>query len=87
MLLLVNFVSGFRLELLYISLIENIRPSLIHFHGFRSSRSTPDLLTVVSDRIAKAFNRSGATQAVALYIIQGFWQGLVCLSSSQNYVL
>ena len=30
-------------------------------YGFRSSRSTADLLTVVSDRIAKAFNRSGAT--------------------------
>ena len=28
-------------------------------HGFRSSRSTGDLLTVVSDRIARAFNRSG----------------------------
>ena len=30
-------------------------------YGFRSSRSTVDLLTVVSDRIARAFNRSGAT--------------------------
>ena len=30
LLLLVNFVSGFRLELMYISLIENIRSSLIH---------------------------------------------------------
>ena len=29
------------------------------FSGFRSSRSTADLLTVVSDRIARAFNRSG----------------------------
>ena len=29
--------------------------------GFRSSRSIADLLTVVFDRIAKAFNRSGAT--------------------------
>ena len=35
MLLLVNFVSGFRLELMYISLIENIRSSLIHLHGFQ----------------------------------------------------
>ena len=33
----------------------------------RSSRSTADLLTVVSDRIARAFNRSGATRAVALF--------------------
>ena len=31
-------------------------------YGFRSSRSTADLLTVVSDRIARAFKRSGATQ-------------------------
>ena len=35
LLLLVNFVSGFRLELMYISLIENIRSSLIHLHGFQ----------------------------------------------------
>ena len=28
-------------------------------YGFRSSRSTADLLTVVSDRTARAFNRSG----------------------------
>ena len=31
-------------------------------------RSTADLLTVVSDRITRAFNRSWATQAVALDI-------------------
>ena len=30
-------------------------------YGFRSSQSTANLLTVVSDRTAKAFNRSGAT--------------------------
>ena len=30
-------------------------------YGFGSTRSTADLLTVVSDRIARAFNRSGAT--------------------------
>ena len=32
LLLLVNFMSGFRLELIYISLIENIRSSLTHLH-------------------------------------------------------
>ena len=37
-------------------------------YGFRSSRSTADLLTVVSDRIGRAFNRSGASRAVALDI-------------------
>ena len=31
-----------------------------------SSRSTADLLTVVSNRFARAFNRSGATQAVSI---------------------
>ena len=36
------------------------------FYGFRFTRSTADLLTVVSDRIARGFNRSGATRAVAL---------------------
>ena len=29
--------------------------------GFRSSQSTVDFLTVVFDRVARAFNRSGAT--------------------------
>ena len=35
LLLLVNFVKGFRLELMYISLIENIRSSLTHLHDFQ----------------------------------------------------
>ena len=38
----------------------------------RSSQSTEDLLTVVSDRIAGAFNRSGATRAVAFDIYKAF---------------
>ena len=41
-------------------------------YGFRSSRSTADFLTVVSDGIARAFNRSGATQAVVLDISRAF---------------
>ena len=41
-------------------------------YGFRSSRSTADLLTVASDRIARAFNRSGATIAVAVDIFKAF---------------
>ena len=41
-------------------------------YGFRSSRSTTDLLTVVSDRTARAFDRSGATRAVALDISEAF---------------
>ena len=41
-------------------------------YGFRSSQSTADLLTVVSDRIAWAFNKSGATPAVARDITKAF---------------
>ena len=43
-------------------------------YGFRSSETTADLLTVVSisDRIARAFNRSGTTRAVALDISKAF---------------
>ena len=36
--------------------------------GFRSSRSTLDLLTVVSDKSDSAFNKSGTIQALALDI-------------------
>ena len=43
------------------------------FHyGFRSSQSTADLSTVLSDRIARTFNGSGATRAVALDISKAF---------------
>ena len=41
-------------------------------YGFRSSRSTADLLTFASDRIARAFNISGATRAVAVDISKAF---------------
>ena len=41
-------------------------------YDFRSSRSITDLLTVVPDRIARAFNRSWTIQAVALHISKVF---------------
>ena len=41
-------------------------------YGFRSSRSTADLLTVASSRIARDFNKSGATSYVALDISKAF---------------
>ena len=41
-------------------------------YGFRSSQSTADLVTVVSHRIAKTFNRSWATRAVALDMSKTF---------------
>ena len=40
-------------------------------YGFRFSGSTVDLLTVVSDRIAGTFKKSGATRAAALDIFKG----------------
>ena len=41
-------------------------------YGFRSSQSTVDFLTVVSERIARAFSRSQATRAVACDISKTF---------------
>ena len=41
-------------------------------YGFRSSRSTANLLTVVSERIARAFNRPGATQVMVHDISKAF---------------
>ena len=52
--------------------LENCRLFSEFQYGFRSSRSTADLLTVASDRIARAFNRSGATRVVALDISKAF---------------
>ena len=41
-------------------------------YGFKSCRSTADLLTVASDRTARVFNSSGATRVVALHISKTF---------------
>ena len=41
-------------------------------YGFRSFPSTADLLAVVSDRIARGFNKPGATRAEALNISKVF---------------
>ena len=67
LLLLVNFVSGFRLELMYISLIKNIRSSLIHLHGFQlftffvcTKEKNPLILRKISDKlviVAKVFSK------------------------------
>ena len=56
-------------------------------YGFRLSRPTADLLTVVSDRIARAFNRSEATRPVALDIFKDVNVGktqLVLFDRSNN---
>ena len=41
-------------------------------YGFKSFRSNADLLTVAADRIARAYNRPSATQAVALDMVKTF---------------
>ena len=41
-------------------------------YRLRPSQSTADLLTVVSDRIARTFKRSDATRAVALHLFKAF---------------
>ena len=41
-------------------------------YSFRFSQSTADLLTVVSDRISRAFNKAGGTPAAALDISKAF---------------
>ena len=41
--------------------LEKCDPFSDFHNGFRSSQSIADLLTFVSDRTARAFNRSGAT--------------------------
>ena len=45
---------------------------LISSMGFRSSQSTADFLTVVSNRSARTVKRSGATRTVTLDISQAF---------------
>ena len=51
-------------------------------YGFRSSGSTPDLLIFVSDKIVRAFNRSGAT--LALDISKAFDRVWHAVFSSQT---
>ena len=46
-------------------------------YDFRSSRSTAGLLSVVFDRIANFFNKSGTTRVVALDISKAFDKVLV----------
>ena len=53
-------------------------------YSFRTSQPTADLLTVVSNRIALPFDRSGATLAVPLDISKAFDRVWHAGSSSQT---
>ena len=48
LLMLINFVTGLLLELMYTSLTINIRSSLIHLHGFQVLLVLPLLLEITS---------------------------------------
>ena len=54
-------------------------------YDFRSSRSTADLLTVVSDRVGRALNSSGATRALALDISKAFNRDAGLLRKFKSY--
>ena len=43
-----------------------------HQYGFRSSRSTADLLTVITDRFYRALDKCGEAKAIALDISKAF---------------
>ena len=55
--------------------LEKCGPISYFQYGFRSSRSTLDLVTVESDKIARVFNRFWATLTVALDIFKAFDSG------------
>ena len=56
----------------YLQLLEKCGLFPDFQYGFRPSRLTADLVTVASDTIASAFNRSVATRAVAFDISKAF---------------
>ena len=60
---LLSVVSKVFEKLINNSIFDHLEKSDLYSdfqYGFRSSQSTADLLTIVSDRIARTFNRSGA---------------------------
>ena len=68
-LLLLNFVSGSRLELIHISLIVNVRLSLIHLHGFQ-------LLVLLSQLIAHSSEVQSAASYRAKLLAENFSEKL-----------
>ena len=72
---LLSVISKVFEKLVYDRLVDHLEKCVLFSdfqYGFRSSQSTTDLLTVVSDRIARVSNRSGATRAVPLDISKAF---------------
>ena len=69
---LLSVVSKVFEKLVNNRIVDHVEKVAFFLIWFRSSRSTADLLTVVSDRTARAFSKSGATRTVALGISPGF---------------
>ena len=73
--ILLSVVSKVLKKLVNNRIVDDLEKCSLCFdfqYGFRSSQSTADCLTVVSDRITRAFNRPGATRAVAVDISKAF---------------
>ena len=70
-----SVVSKIFKKLVNIRLVDHLEKCCVFSdfqYGVKSSRSTADLLTVASDKIARVFIRSGATRAVAIDISNAF---------------
>ena len=52
--------------------LESLNLLSDHQYGFRSGRSTADVLTVISERVYQSLNVSGETRAIALDISKAF---------------
>ena len=52
--------------------LESLKLLSDHQYGFRSGRSTADVLTVFSERVFQSLNASGETRAIALDISKAF---------------
>ena len=81
LLLLVNFVSGFRLESLYISLIISIRPSFTHLHGFQLLVLLPQFMEITFFDLYQQ-NKSSECKVKfrkLVIITKGFFKGSLAL--------
>ena len=82
-----SLVKSFK-KLVNNSLLDHLEKCGLFSHlqfGFKSSQLTADLLIVLSNRIARGFNRCGVTQAVALDISKTFDR--VCSDRNNNQLL
>ena len=53
LLLMADFVSGFRLELVCVSLIVSVVPDLAHLHGYQQLALLPQLIEIFFSFVPK----------------------------------